>query len=193
MAASSPLLWINHDCKKRGEFILSFSPESSRFLDVLKKKHFCFAKLAVEMSLKWIIYAEEGGSGREQQCWGFVVPGFPPLGICGCSIPVLVALGLFCLHPPVGGMWRSSLSWAWWGAVGFVGQGCPKAVVQHSSLCTQKLLVCSPLLSWPFHNSLRFLLQAMEGQETLEVHCPDDSGLPFVLLERKVENCQLLW
>lgn len=74
-----------------------------------------------------------------------------------------------------------------------MGLGCPKAVVQHSSLCTPELLVYAPLLSWPRHNPLKFLLQAMENQETLEVHDSDDSGLAFVLLERKVENYQLLW
>lgn len=31
---------------------------------------------------------------------------FPPLGVCGCDTPVVVAEWLFCLHPPLGEMRR---------------------------------------------------------------------------------------
>lgn len=38
---------------------------------------------------------------------GLLCLAFLPLGICGCSIPVVVAGWLFCLHPALGEMWRS--------------------------------------------------------------------------------------
>lgn len=92
-----------------------------------------------------------------------------------------------------GGMWRSSsglrLVWSCWVCGAGLSQGCgsaqlfvhPKAPGEH------------PPALWPQHNSLKFLLQAMKSQEALEMHYSDDSGLAFVLLERKVENYQLLW
>lgn len=76
--------------------------------------------------------------------------------------------------------------------LGWFGSAVPRLWFS-TTLCTQKPVMYSSLLAWPWCNSLRFLLQAMENQETLEVHYSDDSGLAFVLLERKVENYQLLW
>lgn len=162
---------------------MSSSSQISRFLDVFKKKHFCFAKLAGEMSLRWIMSCWGGRLAGNSSAGDMLCLAFLLLGICGCSIPTVVAEWLFCLHPPVGEIWGSYSEHV--GAevggelLGLLGSAGPRLWFS-TTLCA--LLVYSPLLSWPQHNALKFLLQAMENQETLEVHYSDDSGLAFVLL-----------
>lgn len=45
--------------------------------------------------------------GNSYVLYALLCLAFPPLGICGRNIPVVVAQWLFCLHPPLGEVWRS--------------------------------------------------------------------------------------
>lgn len=100
------------------------------------------------MSLRWIMY-----------CWGGrASQGTAVLGMCCAWLcfpwDSVSTVAPWCWHSDCfacilpwgkwGGVALSKESWGQCGTVGFVGQCWTKAVVQHNSVCTQKLLCTAP-------------------------------------------------
>lgn len=154
VAASLPHLWINHHCKKQRRIYPEFFSREfpiSGCVKKKKKKHFCFAKLAGEMSLRWIM-----------DCWGgnssavdMLCLARPPLGICGAVSPWWWRWCFACIL-----LWGDVEEWLWASGAevsgelwGLLGSAVPRLWFRTA--------LCAPKSSWcrapcfPGHGELR--------------------------------------